>query len=41
MRLSVATNFDDSLIEQIKEYSVFEVYGKLPSDLIFKDLLTI
>jgi collagenase-like PrtC family protease len=34
MRLSVATNFDDRLIELIRGYPVFEVYGKLPSDLI-------
>lgn len=34
MKLSVATNFDDRLIEFIKEYPVFEVYGKLPADLV-------
>ena len=34
MRLSVATNFDDRLIERIREYPVFEVYGKLPADLV-------
>jgi collagenase-like PrtC family protease len=34
MKLSVATNFDDELIKRIKDYPVFEVYGKLPSDLI-------
>ncbi len=34
MRLSVAANFDDRLLERIAGYPVFEVYGKLPSDLI-------
>lgn len=34
MKFSVATNFDDRLIERIKEYPVFELYGKLPSDLV-------
>ena len=34
MKLSVATNFDNELITRIKDYPVFEVYGKLPSDLI-------
>lgn len=34
MRLSVATNFDNRLIELIKPYPVFEVYGKLHSDPI-------
>ena len=32
MRLSVATNFDDELIEQIADYPVTEIYGKLTSD---------
>jgi len=32
MRLSVACNFDPNLIEQIKNYPVYEVYGKLTSD---------
>lgn len=34
MKLSVATNFDDELIEKIKEYPVYEVYGKLQEDCI-------
>lgn len=34
MRLSVATNFDDQLIDQIKKYPIYEVYGKLPEDII-------
>ncbi len=32
MRLSVATNFDPSLIGGIKGYPVYELFGKLPSD---------
>lgn len=34
MKLSVATNFDDQLVEQLKDYPVFELYGKLPADLV-------
>ena len=34
MKLSVATNFDDELIDQIKDYPVEEIYGKLPKDFI-------
>ena len=34
MRLSVATNFDDKLIEELKKYPVYEVYGKLQEDYI-------
>lgn len=34
MKLSVATNFDDRFIEMIKDYPIFEVFGKLPADLI-------
>ena len=32
MKLSVATNFDDNLIEELKKYPVYEVYGKLKED---------
>jgi collagenase-like PrtC family protease len=32
--LSVATNFDDGLLDAISEYPVTEVFGKLSSDLI-------
>lgn len=32
MKLSVACNFDPDLPEQIKEYPVYEVFGKLTSD---------
>lgn len=34
MKLSVATNFDDELIEELKKYPVYEVYGKLQYDYI-------
>lgn len=34
MRLSVATNFDDDLITELKAYPVAELYGKLPSDVV-------
>ena len=34
MKLSVTTNFDDKLIEELKKYPVYEVYGKLQEDYI-------
>lgn len=34
MKISLATNFDDKLIEQIKEYPIYELYGKLKNDFI-------
>lgn len=34
MKISLATNFDDDLIDQIKEYPVYEVYGKMQYDII-------
>ena len=34
MKLSIATNFDNELIEQIKDYPVEELYGKLSKDFI-------
>lgn len=34
MKISLATNFDNRLIEQVKEYPVYEIYGKMKSDLI-------
>lgn len=34
MKFSVATNFDDELIEKIKKYPVYEVYGKLQEDFV-------
>jgi len=34
MRLSVASNFDDKLITEIKDYPVSELYGKLTSDIV-------
>ena len=34
MKISLATNFDDTLIDRIKDYPIYEVYGKLNYDLI-------
>lgn len=34
MKLSVASNFDNALIDRIKNQSVFELYGKLPEDFV-------
>lgn len=34
MKISLATNFDNKLIDQIKDYPVYEVYGKMKHDYI-------
>ena len=34
MKISLATNFDDKLIDEIKDYPVYEIYGKLKNDFI-------
>lgn len=34
MKISLATNFDNSLIDKIKLYPVYEVYGKMKHDYI-------
>lgn len=34
MKISLATNFDNELINQIKNYPVYEVYGKMKHDFI-------
>lgn len=34
MKISLATNFDNSLIDQIKEFPVYEIYGKMKNDFI-------
>lgn len=34
MKISLATNFDDDLIDQIKDYPVYEIYGKLKYDYV-------
>lgn len=34
MKISLATNFDDELIEKIKEYPIYELYGKLNIDIV-------
>lgn len=34
MKLSVATNFDNNLVDQAKKYPVQDFYGKLPEDVV-------
>ena len=34
MKISLATNFDNSLIDQIKGFPVYEIYGKMRNDFI-------
>lgn len=34
MKISLATNYEDDLIERIKEYPIYEIYGKLKNDII-------
>lgn len=34
MKISLATNFDDELIDKIKHYPIYEMYGKLNVDII-------
>ena len=34
MKISLATNFDDNLIEEVKNYPIYEIYGKLKNDFI-------
>ena len=34
MKISLATNYKDDLIEQIKDYPIYEIYGKLKNDII-------
>ena len=34
MKISLATNYDNSLIDKIKEYPIYEIYGKLKNDII-------
>lgn len=34
MKISLATNFDDSLIDKVKGYPIYEVYGKMRNDFI-------
>lgn len=34
MRISLATNFDDALPDLVRHFDVFELYGKLPADII-------
>ena len=34
MRLTVPANYDSALLPRLREHGVFEVYGKLPSDVV-------
>lgn len=34
MKFSLATNYDDNLIDEIKNYPVYEIYGKMKYDFI-------
>ena len=34
MKISLATNFDDELIDKIKGYPIYEVYGKMKEDIL-------
>ena len=34
MKISLATNYKDDLIDQIKDYPVYEIYGKLKNDFV-------
>ncbi len=34
MKISLATNFDNDLIDKIKKYPVYELYGKMKNDFI-------
>lgn len=34
MKISLATNFDDQLIDEIKNYPIYEIYGKLKHDIL-------
>lgn len=34
MKISLATNYENELIDQIKDYPVYEIYGKLKNDIV-------
>lgn len=34
MRLSLAANYDQEILSQLKAYDVYEIYGKLPYDVV-------
>ena len=34
MKISLATNFDDDLIEQVKNYGIYEFYGRMKDDFM-------
>ena len=34
MKISLATNYENELIEQIKDFPIYEIYGKLKNDIV-------
>lgn len=34
MKISLATNFDDDLIDKIKNYEIYEIYGRMKDDMM-------
>ena len=34
MKISLATNYEDDLVEKVKDYPIYEIYGKLKNDII-------
>lgn len=34
MKISLATNYDNNLIDEIKDYPIYEIYGKMKNDFI-------
>ena len=34
MKISLATNFDDNLIDKVKDYNIYEVYGRIKDDFM-------
>ena len=34
MKISLATNFDDDLIDKVKNYNIYEIYGRMKDDFM-------
>lgn len=34
MKISLASNYEDELIDKVKEYLIYEIYGKLKNDIV-------
>lgn len=34
MKISLASNYEDELIDKVKEYPIYEIYGKLKNDIV-------